>query len=460
MTEKTTKLREKRAALWGECKKLHELAGEEKRDLTPEESEKWDKLSAEIDSLKAVIDREERCAAIDAEMAERAEGESRKVEKIYRDRTGASAADVRRIRDDRSTPHPQVDETRAFQGWACQQAGLEVSNECREAAQRAGVNLAGEYFEVRLRPDYENLKHELRMHTTANAGGQFIPEGFVASLERALLHYGNMRLACSVIRTEGGEALPWPTSDDTSNSGALLGESAAVTVLDVATSSVTFNAYKYYSRVVKVTAELMQDSAFNMAAVVGAIIGERIGRATNAAFTTGTGSSQPNGIVTASTAGPTYTVAAPAGLPGKLIDLVHSVDPAYRTQGACGWMMHDTSVALIRKIRDSTGASAATGQFMWQPGMVQSEPDRIFGFPVYVNQDMVQTTAGLWSPTDNAVLFGNLKKYMIRDAGPIRVRRLVELYAANDHEGFVAFSRHDGDLLDAGTNPVKYLETA
>jgi HK97 family phage major capsid protein len=107
----------------------------------------------------------------------------------------------------------------------------------------------------------------------------------------------------TVIRTDTGAALPIPTSDDTSNKGAILGENTAASEVDVSFGQLVLDAYKYSSKYVLVSVEFLQDSSINVAEFIGKALGERIGRIQNDHFTTGTGSSQPNGIVTAATLG-------------------------------------------------------------------------------------------------------------------------------------------------------------
>ena len=109
-------------------------------------------------------------------------------------------------------------------------------------------------------------------------------------------------------------------------------------------------------------------------------------------------------------------------------------------------MCNDSTISAIRKLTDDDG------QFLWQPGMQAGIPDRLYGRRVIVNQDVADIAA-----TAKPLLFGDFRLYKIRDAAGFRLRRLVERYADNDQQGFVAFSRHDGDLLNAGTNPIKFM---
>jgi HK97 family phage major capsid protein len=134
----------------------------------------------------------------------------------------------------------------------------------------------------------------------------------------------------------------------------------------------------------------------------------------------------------------------------NIVDLEHSVDVAYRRQGAA-FMTHDVTVAKLKKLLDTTNRP------IWQPsaeaGMAQGAPSTLLGYPVYINNDMatVQTTG------TRAILFGNLKKYMVREVLGIDLIRLDERYADFHQVAFLAIARADGNLLNAGTNPVRYM---
>lgn len=423
-----------------EMRKLSDLLDEEKRDFTSEEQEQWDKHNEEINDLEKRIQREKDLEDIEARHAERT------------DERGREEHDAKR-RGDRTV----TEQTRALamQGWCLRQMDQEISEEQREACELTGQNPERREFDVRLPYDHAPVKRAWQaerehraLSTSATAGGETIPEGFMREFELSLLAFGGMRQVSRIVRTATGNDLPWPTSNDTGNSGAILAENAAVTEQDIVTAAITFNAFKYTSKLVRVSIELLQDTAFNLVTVLGRMLGERIGRITNTHFTTGDASSKPNGIVTAAGVGVT-AASGTAITSDELIDLFHSVDPAYRGPGS-GWMMADGVAKLIRKLKDGNS------QYLWQPGLTIGMPDVMLGAPVTINQDMDQVPA----VNDLVVIFGQLNKYIIRDVANMRLRRLVERYADNDQEGFVAFSRHDGDLLDAGTDPVKSLKMA
>jgi HK97 family phage major capsid protein len=94
-----------------------------------------------------------------------------------------------------------------------------------------------------------------------------------------------------------------------------------------------------------------------------------------------------------------------------------------------------------------------TGAPLWQPSMQLGAPDTIMGFPYTINQAMAAPASGAKS-----LIFGDLSKYLIRDVRDIVIQRLDERFAEYHQVAFLAFSRHDGDLLDAGTDPVKWAD--
>lgn len=284
------------------------------------------------------------------------------------------------------------------------------------------------------------------MSTTPAAGGYGIPEGFVATAEVALLAHGGMREAAQVIRTASGQDLPFPTVDDTSNVGAILAENVAAGEQDVAMGQLVLEAYKYTSKLVRVSIELLQDEAVNIQELLGRLLGERVARILNQHFTTGSGVGQPNGVVTAST-NALSAASATAVTRNELVQLKHAVDPSYRQNGR--WMFKDSTLASIKQLVDGDGRP------LWQAGIGEGEPDRLDGDPYIVNQDMPAMTTG-----QKAIMYGDFSKYLIRDVLDLQLLVLRERYAEYGQVGFLIFSRHDGDLLDAGTNPVKHLDMA
>lgn len=279
---------------------------------------------------------------------------------------------------------------------------------------------------------------------TDSAGGYTVPQGFLAEIVKSMKAWGPM-LDPGITRqlvTSSGNQMEIPTVDDTAQTGALLAENTADSEQDVTLGQKLLDAYKYTSKLIRVSEELLQDSAFDIQSFLAELLGERLGRIGNTHLTTGTGTAQPNGIVTASTLG--HTGAANNAITfDELIELVHSVDPAYRTRGA-RFMMRDSTLKAVRKLKDGQS------RYLWEPAVSSEVPATILGHPYSINQDVaaIATTA-------KSVLFGDFSKYVVRRVRDFILKRLVERYGEFHQVAFVGFMRIDGEILDAAA--VKHL---
>jgi HK97 family phage major capsid protein len=292
-------------------------------------------------------------------------------------------------------------------------------------------------------------------------GGYFVEIGMANDVESAMKFYGGMLDATDVFDTATGGPLPYPTDNDTSNTGERIGENQQVSTQDVSIGNLIFNAWQYSTKMIKVSTALIQDSAFDIQSYLTEKMGTRLGRIVNTETTLGTGSgaSMPFGIVPAATLGATATgsaandgsAATGANSIGTddMIELEHSVDRAYRLQKGAGWMMSDPVLKSIKKLKDKFGRP------IWLPGLTANAPDTILNYGFTVNNDMASLTTG-----QKTLLFGLLKKYKIRRVKGLSVMRLNERFADFGQVAFIGFARYDGNLLDAGTHPVKYLQQA
>lgn len=235
--------------------------------------------------------------------------------------------------------------------------------------------------------------------------------------------------------------MPWPTNDDTANVGAILAENTQATEQDVLLAQKTLKAYMYTSKMVRVSFQLLQDSAFDLDTWLARALGTRIGRAQATHFATGTDVSQPEGLQTNAVVGKTgLTGQTTSIIYDDLVDLMHSVDPAYRTNAEDGvaWLMNDTTYAKVRKLKDTQGRPLLEPL----PGL---PPNVLFGYPIVIDPSIPAMTANAKS-----VLFGNFKAgYVIRDVGPPTLLRLDERFADFAQTGFIGFVRSDGRVQDA-----------
>ncbi len=312
---------------------------------------------------------------------------------------------------------------------------------------------------------------------TNTLGGYFVPRGFVYEVEEAMKWYGSMLQSSEIMDTATGQTLPYPTDNDTTIVGEIVGEGKQVSGADVTIGQILFGAEKFSTKMVKASLELLQDSAFALAPYIRNKFAIRLGRILNTKFTLGNGNSanpvEPTGLVTAVVANCTAAQLASAGVAygtgllaqgssgndgtgatggtsigsQDLTDLEHTVDPAYRL--GASYMFHDQTLRAIKRLLDKYGHP------LWKQGVAAGEPDRINGYPYWINNDMATIAVNA-----KTVLFGDMKKYLIRRVKELGVVTLQERFADYGQVAYIGFARYDGNLLDAGTHPVCFLQQA
>lgn len=370
-----------------------------------------DAAMVEFDKIEARIAREEA-----AEAREKA----------------LNAADARRPGSDVRVDNPgQVEKT----------ADEKYADAFRSFLRGGSSNLTVEERSV-LKRDVEKRGESVGNQTQ---GGYLVPGIFMAELIKSLKAWGPMFSpgVTRMLTTSTGATLTFPTMNDTNNVGALIGENQQVSLQEVNFGTKSIDAYKYTSGVVLVSDELLQDSVMDVEAIVRDAMAERIGRIANLHLTTGDGASKPNGIVTAAGAG--FTAGGASAITfDDLIELEHSVDPAYRIDPSSAWMFNDSTLKALRKVKDSFG------NYIWQPANVQTgAPATILEYKYIINQAVASI-----GTTNKSVVFGAMNKYLVRMVAEFAIKRLVERYADYGQIGLIGFTRIDGELLDSAAVKV------
>lgn len=391
--------REERAGIW-EQMKTHLNAGD---------NEAYDRAEAAYDSLEAEIDRLER-------------HEARAARNGRVDRTGV-------VPDGRDPEGPEAsDYDRVFLQFL-----------------RDGMEGLTHEDKTALRANFRQPQQAAGVGTAAG-GGYLVPPAFRDTVIETLKWYGPMLQEAELLETTTGAQLPWPTNDDTANMGAILGENTQVTELDVTIGTANLDAYMYTSRLVRASFQLLQDRP-DFDTWLARKLGERIGRILNAHFTTGTGVSQPDGIVTSALVGATGTgsFATTGGISfDTLIDLEESLDPAYGALGGLKYMMHQTARRQVRKLKDGQQ------RYLWEPSQQAGVPATLNSYPVVLNNDMPATAA-----SSKSIGFGSIREaYVIRIVRELTTLRLAERYADFLQVGFLAFERADGTMQNTAAFKV------
>ena len=398
---KNIELRGQRAELIKGATNIVDNAQKEGRSLNAEEKSKFDAMEADARSIKDQIDVIERTAEMKKELAANAE-----------------------VRE----AAPKATRKGAFEKYLRNGMGSLNANERSIMGELRGTStqIAG----------------------TDSLGGFLVPQDFSNELDMATLFTGEVERLAKKLNTAGGALLDYPTINDTATDAGLTAEAAAVTVQDMTFANAQLSAYNYASQV-RVSMQLLQDNAFDLNAFLAEAMGERIARATNAAFTTGTGSSQPQGIITGASLGNT-AASATAISADDILDLIHSIDPSYRNKPTFGLMANDSVIAAIRAL----GLGSANDFPIFIPSMEAGQPDKLFGFNLYYNNDMESAiTTG-----KKTLLAADFSKFVVRSAGGVQMVRLNERYMDELEVGFVSYARKDAKVLDS--RAVKYLAQA
>ena len=274
-----------------------------------------------------------------------------------------------------------------------------------------------------LRSNFKRVEDILQEGVDAD-GGYLVPEEYDSRLIETLKEENIMRSLATTISTSGQHKSNVAASDP---AAAWIDEGGALNFGDSKFAQVLLDAHKLHVAI-KVTEELLYDSAFNLESYILSSFGQALANAEEDAFLNGDGTGKPTGIFH-KTNGGTFLKDIPAIKSDDMIDLIHALKRPYRKNAS--FIMNDKTVSSIRKLKDNNGA------YIWQPSYQQNEPDRILGYPVYTSA---------FAP-ENAIAFGDYRYYNIGDRGTRSFKELTELFAGNGMIGFVAKERVDGKLV-------------
>lgn len=384
------------------------------------------------DYIKAQLDERVRAFESAKEIIERAQGENRSL-----DATEQESVD--RAMDDMDRRKAIVDDMRALDAREAEVRAAVANHAEARVVVETGKPVETDADTIRslARGEIRSATFEKRDVTKGSTGSP-VPTSFydqVIMLARAV---GPMLSVSTEIATAGGENLQIPRLS-TYSTGTVNSEAATFGESDPAFSAfITLSAFKY-GFLTQVSRELLEDSGVDVLSLLATNCGNALGFAVNTALTTGTGNSvEPTGIVTASgsaliggtglatTGGFTYT---------NLVNLLYSTDAAARALPGFGFMAKGSSIAAMRVLQDGAG------QFVFQPSMADSTPDRVLGYPLIENPAMAAIGASAKS-----VIAGHFPSYYVRTVGGIEVARSSDFAFANQLETLRFTIRVDGNL--------------
>ena len=378
---------EARQKAWHQAKELLDTAAAEKRELTAEEEQSFARINEDLDRRGAMIDD---------------------IKKAY-EREERTAESIRGI----------------------------------ESAVRPSGSYSNDADTLRAlaRRDIRSATFMPNTESRAIAGastGAPVPTSFYNQVIMQARLVGPMLDTSTVLNTQSGENLQIPRLSAFSTA-TVSTATAAIATSDAAFSAfVTLGAFKY-SFITQVALELLSDSGVDFSSFLATETGNAVGYAVNTALTTGTGTVQPNGVVTTASVGGT-TAGTAVIATDDLIALYYSLDGAARLLPGVGWQMNGKTISQVRRLKAST-----SGVYLWTPGLSDASPDTILGKPVYENPAMADVAAG-----SKSVIVGHLPSYYVRQAGGLQFDRSDDFAFNQGLATFRAQIRVDGNLPQTG----------
>jgi len=439
MKHELKELFDKKGKIVNEMKDAYRDVAKRGGEATPEERQKFDGWNTELEKIQEKIDFYRNMEKVEllaeAGQAVRIESDAHKEKKFNEAATAVERREALKkaekrgytalTNDERVIVDTEQRDLKVFEKWI---GGKELNAE----EQR----IMGLYREKRA-----------QSVGTGTAGGYTVPEGFAGRIVEYMVMVSNLMNWANIIRTGTGNDIPFPINDDNSNTGELISENSDLSSssADLVFSVYTMKAYKMSSKLIKVSAELLQDNGVNLVDYLAKRLAIRVGKVANTYYTTGTGSAQPKGFlqtrgkVTASTS--TFTLA-------EVAELQDSIDPMYRQGSKVAFSMHSN---ILSEIKALALASDRPGS-VWAPSYRDGDPDRILGRPYFFNQAMSSTSA----TGDKIIAYGDWEKFNIRIVNDFVLKRLDERYAEYDQSAFFGLMRTDSFLED--TTAIKYLD--
>ena len=386
---KILELRNKRNTLWEQTKNFLEQHRGENGLVASDAVEQYNKMAQEVKDLGAEIERLEQQAQIDALLA---------------------APTSTPVHGNPKTGAPKDKDARPT-------ATAEYSD--------AFWNM------IRARGNYGEIHNALSIGQDTE-GGFTVPDEFERKLVQALEGNNIFRSMATVIRTSSGTR-KIPIAQD-NGEASWIDEGEEIPESDTTFSQTMLSAYKL-GTMIKISNELLNDSAFDLATYIAQRFGVRMGNAEERAFITGDGVGKPLGLLDDACAQVGVTAAAVDKVTfDEIFKLYYSLRAPYRKKAQ--FLCNESMVLQLMTLKDNNG------NYIWKPGLDIGKPDTLLNRPLRTSSFMPGLAAG-----NKAMTFGDYSYYWIADRQNRTFRRLNELYARTDQVGFMTTQRVDGKLI-------------
>ena len=385
---KILELRSKRNTLWEQTKAFLEEHRGENGLVASDAVEQYDRMAQEVKDLGTEIERLEQQAQVDAQLAA-------------------------------PTSRPV--------------SGKPMIMTEERAATKTGTKEYTEAFwnMIRNRGNYGEVHNALSVGEDSE-GGFTVPDEFERKLVEALEGNNIFRGMATVIRTSPGTR-KIPIAEDTGEA-SWIDEGEEIPESDTTFGQTMLSAYKL-GTMIKISNELLNDSAFDLASYIARRFGVRMGNAEERAFITGDGVGKPLGLLDDAGAKVGVTAAKTTAISfDEVFQLYYALKAPYRKKAE--FLCNEALVLQLMTIKDNNG------NYIWKPGLDIGKPDTLLNRPLKTSAFMPEVAAG-----NKVMAFGDYSYYWIADRQNRTFRRLNELYARTDQVGFLTTQRVDGKLI-------------
>lgn len=383
----TNELRNQRARIWEQAKAFLDSHRDKNGILSAEDTETYERMEQDIVNLGKEIDRQDRLDAFERELK-------------------APTSEPLTSKPD----------------------GAKMEMKTGRASDEYKKNF---WNALRSKYPLPSVTNALQVGTDSE-GGYLVPDEFERTLIEALEEENIFRRIATVIHSNSGDRkIPVVASKGTAG---WIDEEGLYPESDDSFGQLSLGAYKL-GTMIKISEELMNDSAFDMEGYITREFARRIGTKEEEAFFKGDGTGKPLGLL-ADTGGADIGVTTTGAsiTADDVIDLYYSLRVPYRKKAK--WIMNDSTVSALRKLKDQNG------QYLWQPSLVAGTPNTILGCEVISSPFMPSIAAG-----EKAIAFGDYSYYWIADRQGRTFKRLNELFATTGQVGFLGAQRVDGKLI-------------
>lgn len=477
-------MRERREALRKEIAGLQSSlqerrsAGKVGADLwTADDQGKFDKAKADFETIQGQIEAEERSSELDSFLANTEEQRSKqardgvgKDDVLPGNRFGTAYGEIFNDRD-AARRHFQQEEKRslAFQGFLMQAMGQSLNAEQRNAMSELKVEAASS-FRIPGPSDREFRSMSLLMQGNNTAenrraaygslekraityaqGTAFVPTILADSFE-VMFQAGEsiIPLIDVILVDDPSPKITHPGADDNAE-----GKQVDETVdpnwavgADPALIAPTLDNRTFESLPVKLSETLLRATPFNLAQILGSLLGGRLARAMGNKLATGVRANGTfGGYMLRGALG--VTMASKSAFPiSELMKLKMSLIQLHRDQGT--FLLADETVAGYAGLLDTTGRF-----------LLDVDNKTLLNRPYRIQTWLPTPAAVAAGSALKPIAFGNLSMIKMKLQRDTVVTRLGELFQNENKIGFNAKRDADADLMcgpNAANNPIKYMQ--